>query len=115
MSDDETPVAWPATPYRAPVLDAEQAEIGPAESLLGDDAADIFHGIVVGHGGRMLEVPGARVTRITTERVYTDLRPDEIAGLNDYAVEPTYTVEWGGLFRRHPKWDRDGGTYPGNR
>ncbi|HEU5003881.1 MAG TPA: hypothetical protein VFW71_14055 [Actinomycetota bacterium] len=112
MSDDETPVAWPATPYRAPVLDAGGEEIGPAESLLGDEATDIFHGIVVGHGGRMLEVHASRVTRITTERVFTDLRPDEIAELPDYSVEPTFKVEWGGLFRKHPMWGNDGGDYP---
>ena len=34
-------------PYRAPVVDADGATIGTAESLMGDEAEDIFHGIAV--------------------------------------------------------------------
>lgn len=109
---DEKPVAWTAMPYRAPVLGAAGDEIGPAESLVGDEAADIFHGIVVGRKGRMLELPATRITRITTEKVYTDLASDEVDGLNDYQATPTYKAEWGGLFRKHPKWNKAEGDYP---
>jgi len=43
----EEQIAWTAMPYRAPVLDSAGNRIGTAESLLGDEEDDIFHGIVV--------------------------------------------------------------------
>lgn len=104
-SNDEEAVAWIATPYREPVLDTEGNEIGKTESLLGDESDDIFHGIVVKTGvGEYMEIPGARVTRITTERVYTDLTPDDVIELDPYEEEKWFHLGWGGLFRKHPKW-----------
>ena len=47
MFETDAALAWPAMPYRAPVYAADASEIGSAESLLGDEEADIFHGIVV--------------------------------------------------------------------
>ena len=41
---EEIPLAWTAMPYRAPVFDKHGAHVGTAESLLGDEARDIFHG-----------------------------------------------------------------------
>jgi hypothetical protein len=86
MFEDETQVAWKAMPRRAPLLAADQAEIGTAESLLGDEQEDIFHGIVakLKEGARMVEVPAARVTRITDRRVITDLTLDDVATLPAY-------------------------------
>jgi hypothetical protein len=67
MFDDETAVAWRAMPYRAPVVAADGSVIGTAESLLGDEAEDIFHGIVVKsrHGGSPLEIAASRIKKIT--------------------------------------------------
>src|SRR5450759_5721755 len=63
MFEDETAVAWRAMPYRAPVVAADGSEIGTAESLLGDEAEDIFHGIVVKRkpGGHVLEISAVRI------------------------------------------------------
>src|SRR6202158_6585146 len=71
MFDDETVVAWRAMPYRAPVVAADGSEIGTAESLLGDEEEDIFHGIVVKprQSGKALEIAAVRIKKITTKHV----------------------------------------------
>lgn len=93
-----------AMPYRAPVLDASGESIGPAESLLGDEADDIFHGIVVRRSGKHLEIAAARISRITNKQVYTDLRPDEVDALAPYEEHKSFHLGWGGVFRKHPEW-----------
>ncbi|HEX6489680.1 MAG TPA: hypothetical protein VF137_12515 [Candidatus Dormibacteraeota bacterium] len=104
----EQQVAWTAMPYRAPVIGSENDEIGTAESLMGDEADDIFHGIAVKlKHGRMVELAADRVQRITTERVYTDVGHSELDSLPDYKEERWFHLGWGGLFRKHPKWERE--------
>ena len=85
-ADEEREIAWLAMPERAPVFGRDGEEIGRAEGLLGDEGDDIFHGIVVklARGGRKAEVPAARIPKITTRRVLTDLAEDELEGLPDY-------------------------------
>jgi hypothetical protein len=112
MFEDETVVAWRAMPYRAPVVAADGSEIGTAESLLGDEEEDIFHGIVVKRktAGHPLEIPAARITKITTRHIVTDLSHDEIAALAPYKEEHWFHIGWGGLFRKHPEWDETSKT-----
>ena len=107
MSEEQ--VAWPATPYRAPVLASGGEEIGTTESLMGDESEDIFHGLAVKlkHGGRMVEVTAAQVTRITSRHVYTNIAAGDLAGLPDYQPERWFHLGWGGVFRKHPRWERD--------
>lgn len=102
----EDQLSWRATPYRAPVLDARGASFGRAESLLGDEEEDIFHGLAVklSDGGRLVEVPAARVARITRSAVHTDLDAADVASLPAYREEHWYHLGWGGLFRKHPQW-----------
>jgi len=94
-------------PYRAPVVAADGSEIGSAESLLGDEEEDIFHGIVVKgkHGGKPLEIPAVRIKKITEKHVVTDLTDTEVAALQPYREEHWFHIGWGGLFRKHPEWD----------
>jgi hypothetical protein len=112
MFDDETTVAWRAMPYRAPVVAADGSVIGTAESLLGDEEEDIFHGIVVKSrsGGKSLEIPAARIKKITEKHVVTDLTESEVAGLQPYREEHWFHIGWGGLFRKHPEWDETSKT-----
>ena len=107
MFDDETTVAWRAMPYRAPVVSSDGVDFGTAESLLGDDKEDIFHGIVLKRreGGTLVEVPAARIKRITEKHVVTDLDAGQVAALPAYQEERWYHIGWGGLFRKHPEWD----------
>jgi hypothetical protein len=110
QTGEEIPLAWTAMPYRAPVLDRDGGSVGTAESLLGDEARDIFHGIVVklDDGNQLREVPGARVSRITSLAVYTDLDPAELEALEPYEDERWYHLGWGGLFRKRPQWEEEG-------
>jgi hypothetical protein len=112
MYEDETAVAWRAMPYRAPVVAADGSDIGSAESLLGDDKEDIFHGIAVKSraGGKLIEIPAARIKKITEKHVVTDLSSDDVAGMPAYREERWFHIGWGGLFRKHPEWDKTSGT-----
>jgi hypothetical protein len=107
MFDDETPVAWRAMPYRAPVVAENGSDIGSAESLLGDEKEDIFHGIAVRRrtDGHLLEIAATRVKKITEKHVVTDIAESEVAGLPPYHEERWFHIGWGGLFRKHPEWD----------
>ena len=106
MFDQEPAVAWMAMPYRAKVVAADDSEIGSAESLLGDESEDIFHGIVVRRSGKLLEIPAVRIKKITAVGVVTDLATDEVTALEPYREEKWFHLGWGGLFRKHPKWDK---------
>ncbi len=109
MFEDEPAVSWMAMPYRAKIYGADGAEIGTAESLLGDEEADIFHGIAVkrNSGGKTAEIPAARIKKITEKGVATDLDAGEVAGLQAYREEHWFHLGWGGVFRKHPQWDED--------
>ena len=109
MADTEETVGWIACPYRAPVLDTEGGAIGTAESLLGDEAEDIFHGIAVKlhHSGALVEVSATEVVRITSVHVYTSIPPSGVARLPAYQEQRWFHLGWGGLFRKHPEWDKE--------
>lgn len=105
-ADDEQQVAWIRTPYHAPVLDTEGEPFGTTESLLGDENEDIFHGLAVKlkHGGRVVEIEAAQVSRITLTAVHTDIAPEAVEGLPAYREERWFHLGEGGLFRKHPEW-----------
>lgn len=111
MFEDDPQLAWTAMPYRAMVVTADGNEIGTAESLLGDEEEDIFHGIAVkAHGGRLVEIPAVRVKRITANGVATDLSQSDVAQLEPYKEEKWFGIGWGGLFRKHPEWRSRSGS-----
>ncbi|MGH7764500.1 MAG: hypothetical protein ACREOM_08805 [Candidatus Dormibacteraceae bacterium] len=107
MFEDETVVAWQAMPYRAAVVTEDGSRIGSAESLLGDEKEDIFHGIVVKrHGdGHLVEIAAAKITKITEKHVVTEVPAGEVASLPAYHEQRWLHIGWGGLFRKHPEWD----------
>lgn len=82
----EEQVAWTAMPDRATVVDSSGNDIGTAESVIGDEDEDIFHGIAVRlkQHGRLVEIAAARIERITTARVYTTVPPEDVGRLPDY-------------------------------
>ncbi|MGH2718980.1 MAG: hypothetical protein ACRDJU_10405 [Actinomycetota bacterium] len=116
MADDEEEksVSWLAVPHKGDMLDKTGGTIGTAESLLGDENADIFHGIVMKaeHSGDFVEVPAQRIPRITTKAIYTDLDASEVSSLEPYSEQKWEHVEWGGLFRRRPTWTEEGKPPP---
>ncbi|MHB1575547.1 MAG: hypothetical protein ACYCX9_03400 [Candidatus Dormibacteria bacterium] len=108
MSPDEQQVAWIRTPYHAPILDSQGNSFGTTESLLGDEAEDIFHGLAVklASGGRVAEVAADHVTKITLAAVHTDLDPASVEQLPAYQEERWFHLGEGGLFRKHAEWKR---------
>lgn len=77
---DEQEIAWRAMPLKTAVLDAAGNEIGTARELLADDQKDIFHGLAVKlrSTGKTVEIRADRIPKITRERVYTTVRPEEL-------------------------------------
>ena len=111
MLEDEPAIAWKAMPYRSPVVDANDTRIGTAESLLGDEEEDIFHGIAVKTAtGRLVEIPAVHVTKITQKGVMTDLDAEGVEALQAYREEKWFHLGWGGVFRKHPEWERRSGS-----
>jgi hypothetical protein len=107
--ESEKTVSWMAIRQNASVIDRDGNAIGHVEAVLGDDEDGIFHGLALnlkGWGGHV-ELPADRVQRITTERVYTDLGPDEGKSLEE--LEPDRWFEFGGRsrFLKRVKWGKD--------
>ena len=55
----------------------------------------------------MVEVPADKVDRITTERVYTQLAPDEAGDLPEYEESRWFDFRGVGRLLRKPKWKQD--------
>jgi hypothetical protein len=111
MFEDEPAIAWKAMPYRATVVAMDGTDIGTAESLLGDEEEDIFHGIAVKtRSGRLVEIPAVHVKKITAKGVVTDLDASGVAALGNYREEKWFGIGWGGLFRKHPEWKSRSGS-----
>lgn len=83
MFEDESPIAWTGLPRQTPVVAADGSQIGIAEQVLGDQNEDIFHGLAVKRSsdGMVVELPAARIKRMTERRVVTDLGTSEVASL----------------------------------
>lgn len=85
--ENETPVAWTNLPHHAAVVAADGSEIGSASKVLGDVNADIFHGLAVQLGdGVVVELPAARIKRMTDRHVVTDLSEIEAQALPRYSA-----------------------------
>ncbi|HEV2415782.1 MAG TPA: hypothetical protein VGX27_13335 [Candidatus Dormibacteraeota bacterium] len=86
MYEDETQIAWTVVPRHLPVVGSDGSDLGTTESVLGDEAEDIFHGIVLRRGnGKLVEVAADRVTRMTERHVITDLTETEAESLPPYS------------------------------
>lgn len=66
-------LSWRAIRQGQPVVDVGGGDLGTVVRLLGDEGADIFHGIVVRRGLLQgdLEVAADQVVRITAAAVHT--------------------------------------------
>ena len=107
---EEKQVAWLVTPKEAPVMGSSGELLGEVKAVLGDDEDNIFHGLAMKpeDGGDLVEVPGARVERITTERVYTSISVDEVSSLEPYEEDRWFDFEGlEGIFRKRIKWEKD--------
>jgi hypothetical protein len=85
------PVAWRVIEPGWSVFDAAGNEIGKVDQVTGDLNADIFDGLTVGDGGRVLTraryVSSDHVAEIRRGEIVLDLSPEEAASLEPY-TEP---------------------------
>ncbi len=94
---------------RAPVVNRAGDELGHVEAVLGDDENGIFHGLALnlkGWGGHV-ELPADRIERITNERVYTNLGPEEEKSLEDLQPDRWFEFQGRSRFFRRVKWGED--------
>lgn len=107
--NDERVVAWTAVPDKAPVVDRSGAEIGKVDAVLGDEDDDIFHGLAVNLKGLagIVEVAANKVDRITTERVYTSLAPEQVDDLPPFKEDRWFDFEGVSRFLKRPKWGKE--------
>lgn len=105
--DPNQQIAWIQTPYHAPVFDQAGLEFATTESLLGDEASDIFHGLAVKvhEGGQVAEIAALQIDKVTLTGVYTSIPTDQVQSLPAYQEERWFHLGWGGLFRKRPEWE----------
>jgi hypothetical protein len=94
VNADAPQVSWKSIDEDAAVVSGDGLELGRVKEIVGDEEADIFNGVVLSptKDGGSRYVPAERVTRISPDRVETDLSADEAATLAAYA-EPV-SVTW---------------------
>ncbi len=106
---DDDPIAWSSILADTPVVSTEGDEVGTVVDVLGSEAEDIFHGIVVHQGllGRDVMIPADRVARITRRRIDVTMTGAEIRDLPPYREEQSYKLGMVGLLRKHLGWVDD--------
>ncbi len=88
MSD---PVSWFLIEPGWKVLDADGAEIGSVDEIVGDSSDDIFNGLSVSTSmlGRPRYVPSEQVGSITEGRIQLTITRDQVDKLTEYEEAPT--------------------------
>ncbi len=88
MSD---PVSWFLIEPGWKVLDANGAEIGSVDEIVGDSSDDIFNGLSVSTSmlGRPRYVPSEQVGSITEGQIQLTITKDEVDALSEYEEAPT--------------------------
>ncbi len=109
MDEEERPVSWMAIHQDARVVDKEGTDIGHVDAVLGDDEDGIFHGLALnltGWGGHV-ELLADRVKKITADKIYTDLEPDEGKELEELETDRWFEFEGTSRFLKRIKWGKD--------
>lgn len=86
MSEGD-PVAWFLIENGWKVTDQEGSDVGEVEGVLGDENADIFHGLMITTGvlGGRRYVAAEQVGPITEGRIHLRLGTEEVKGLPENA------------------------------
>ena len=107
--DSEREVSWMAIHQDARVVDRDGTDIGHVEAVLGDDEDGIFHGLALnlkGWGGHV-ELLAERVQRITPDKVYTDLGPEEGKLLRELQTDRWFEFQGRSRFLKRVRWGKD--------
>jgi hypothetical protein len=89
MSGD--PVSWFVIEAGWKVVDAQGADVGSVDEVVGDSGDDIFSGLSISTSllGRPSYVPSEQVGTITQGRVQLKLTKDQIERLGEFEEPPT--------------------------
>jgi hypothetical protein len=104
--DPEQPVAWRVVPQDVQVRSSDGIPVGTVADLLGSDAEDIFHGLVVKleDHGREVFIPAEDTALLTGSHVDLSLTAEEVLTLPASETEKTYRLGWKGIFRKKMDW-----------
>jgi len=107
--EEEQPIAWKAIRADTKVFSSDDEEIGPVHEVLGSEAEDIFHGIVVrsAHASHEVMIPASHIPRITNQRIESDMSVSEVRSLPPYRAEDTFHLGLTGLLRKHLGWVKE--------
>jgi hypothetical protein len=99
------PVSWFVIEPGWKVVDAQGAEVGSVDEVVGDSSDDIFNGLSISTSllGRPRYVPSEQVGAITEGQVQLNLTKDQIEHLGEFDEPPTSAEilpEGAGAFRR---------------
>lgn len=104
------PVAWINIEPGWTVVGGDGEEVGRVHELAGDENADIFDGIVIGHErwSRHKYVPAEQVGQIVPGEVHITLTRAQVDALPDYAepVEEQVIPERSTWYQRLAWWTR---------
>jgi hypothetical protein len=94
-ADDEQVTSWRSVVPNTPVFSADGTQIGVAQAVLGWDQEDIFHGITIRDTSTTTDrlVPAARIGRLTTARIETDLSLDDVGALDAYTQDVSVPLQ----------------------
>lgn len=112
--ENEQPLAWTAILADTPVHAVDGQQVGTVREVLGAEAGDIFHGIVV-HTGLVshdVMIAADQVTRISNRRVDTSLSSEMVRELPPYREEESYQLGFVGFIRKHLGWVREKDNNP---
>jgi hypothetical protein len=93
----DDPIAWRAIGKDAPVYAVDGALVGHVDELLGSDAEDIFHGIVLSlqlESARRVAIASDDITAITRHGIACSRTSQEIALLPQHTEEHAFTLGW---------------------
>lgn len=93
----DDPIAWRAIGKDEPVYAVDGVLAGHVDELLGSDAEDVFHGIVLRlqqESTRKVAISSDDITAISRQGVVCSWTTHEIASLPQHTEERAYTLGW---------------------
>jgi hypothetical protein len=93
----DDPIAWRAIGQDAPVYAVDGSLVGHVDELLGSDAEDVFHGIVLRllrDSKRKVAIASDDITSISRHGIVCSWTPEELASQPQQTEEHSYALGW---------------------
>lgn len=110
QGEEERPLAWTAILQETPILASDGMRLGLTREVIGSEAEDIFHGLVLSAGtfGTDVLIPAENVKTISNRQIETNLSIDEVRNLPPYEEQSSFHLGFVGLLGRRLGWVKDG-------